>query len=120
MARTVLIIEDDENYREPLKQKLTAESYTVYATDDGEEAMKILETSPVDLILLDLMMPKMSGATFIEQLYQKYKTKFPVVVLTNVPVQQQHPTVVDYYVKSNISINDLVAMVDVRLKELGK
>ncbi len=64
----VLVVEDDADLREAIRQVLEEEGYRVRSAADGEEALRILESEEVPcLILLDLMMPGMNGWEFLER-----------------------------------------------------
>lgn len=83
--RTILIVEDDEDARDLLKQILSAKGYNAAVAADGAEALDYLRRSydEVSLILLDLMMPKMNGWEFrAAQLEDERLKAIPVVVLT--------------------------------------
>jgi two-component system alkaline phosphatase synthesis response regulator PhoP len=60
----ILIIEDDENILELIRYNLAREGYGVVGVVSGEEGMKIIKSSPPDLIVLDLMLPGMDGLEF--------------------------------------------------------
>jgi CheY-like chemotaxis protein len=64
----ILIVDDDEILRDLLAMHLEIEGYDVLAAPDGQEALALLGREPVDLVLLDLMMPVMDGVRFIEAL----------------------------------------------------
>ena len=61
MARTVLIVEDEENISIALRYLMKGQGYDVLIARDGEEALEIAEATPPDLMLLDVMMPKRDG-----------------------------------------------------------
>ncbi len=61
MAVRVLIADDDPDIRDVLKLTLSEENYEVIEAQDGEEALNIITTKPLDLVLLDYQMPKMDG-----------------------------------------------------------
>ena len=64
----ILVVEDDKNTRLLLKAVLEAENYTVSTAENGEEALSVMEHSHIDLVVLDVMMPKMDGYTFTKTL----------------------------------------------------
>jgi len=77
----VLVIEDDPAIRRGLSDNLTFESYVVEAVETAEEGLEVLETSAPDIIVLDVMLPGMSGYDFCRKIRQEgYKT--PVLMLT--------------------------------------
>ena len=80
MSKTILIIEDEEAIQGVVKAFLEAEGYNVVLTGDGLEGMeKFCEYRP-DLILLDLMLPKMNGFTVCETI--RKKSRIPIIMLT--------------------------------------
>ena len=54
----ILIVEDEESYREPLVYQLTREGYDVSAAASGEEGLELFTKGGIDLVLLDLMLPR--------------------------------------------------------------
>ena len=66
----ILVAEDDKNTRLLLKAVLEAENYSVVTAENGEEALAILDKTHVDLVVLDVMMPKMDGYEFTKSLRQ--------------------------------------------------
>jgi two-component system chemotaxis response regulator CheY len=85
MSAEILIVEDDSSIQAVLRQILEIEGYSIATADNGEEALDVLASlDPVPkLILLDLMMPVMTGWEFA-QLVQKNElwAKIPLVVLS--------------------------------------
>ncbi|MDB5322037.1 MAG: CheA signal transduction histidine kinase [Phycisphaerales bacterium] len=65
---TILIIDDEAACRNPLARLLQIEGYEITQAADGLEALQRLEERPHDLLLLDLLMPRMDGVTFLERL----------------------------------------------------
>lgn len=84
MAEKILIIEDDYFIRELYERQLKKRGYDVVAAADGAEGLvKAAEVSP-NLILLDIMLPKLNGLDLLGTLKAKPETKdIPVVLLTN-------------------------------------
>ena len=84
MARKILLVEDEEIMISLLQRKLKNEGYEVDVAQDGEEGLeKIKETKP-DLILLDIMMPKMGGFEMMEKMRDDPDLKkIPVVIISN-------------------------------------
>ncbi len=60
----ILVVDDDKNTRLLLRTVLEAENYTVTAASNGEEALEALDREHIDLVVLDIMMPKLSGYEF--------------------------------------------------------
>ena len=84
MAKKILLIEDEEIMINLLQRKLTMEGYETSVTQDGEEGLKAMREVKPDLILLDIIMPKMGGFGVMTEM-QKDKTlaKIPVIVISN-------------------------------------
>jgi len=81
-TKTVLIVDDDNNFRELLSCAL-AESFGVITAEDGEVGVKLALKVRPDLIILDVMMPKMSGLEVLRALLQDEETaRIPVLVCT--------------------------------------
>ncbi len=85
-ARRILVVEDDLQLRESVSQTLAQEGYDVVTARNGREGLELAASSPPDLVLLDLMMPVMSGWEFRErqQLHPELAA-IPVVVMTATP-----------------------------------
>ena len=71
MPKRVLVVDDDEDMQDLLRQALETESYEVTVAQDGLDALEMVEQASPDLILLDLMMPRMDGATFARELHNR-------------------------------------------------
>ncbi len=80
MAR-VLIVEDEMQMREGLKDNLEFEGYEVHMAEDGEQCMQLVEQNDYDLILLDIMLPKLSGFDVCKQLCGRGFSR-PIIMLT--------------------------------------
>ena len=80
-AKLVLVVDDDKDVVLLVARVLRADGYDVVTKTDGESALLECEKAPVSLILLDLMMPKMDGETFLERLTARYGVSAPPVVV---------------------------------------
>lgn len=79
----LLLVDDDEDLRTILAEMLEDEGFCVAQAASGREALMRLDAGPVDLILLDFMMPEMSGAEFLKALHTRPDISgIPVVLLT--------------------------------------
>ena len=79
MKKTILFI-DDEKYYQEVYGKLLETEYELTYCDNGEEALKVLNTKTFDLLIVDLVMPIMSGKRLLEQIGHNLKSK--LIVLT--------------------------------------
>ncbi|MEL6254088.1 MAG: response regulator transcription factor [Bacteroidota bacterium] len=77
----ILCVEDDPSLRSLIDQNLRFEGYEVSLAEDGRRAMELMESENIDLILLDLMLPKMSGIEVCKQLRAK-GNPVPIIMLT--------------------------------------
>jgi two-component system response regulator RegX3 len=76
----VLVVEDEQSLREPLVYLLEKEGYEVLEAADGNAALELFKSEPLDLILLDIMMPGMSGNEVCRVIRQT--SNIPVIMLT--------------------------------------
>jgi len=83
MAYRILIVDDDRDIVEPLKNRLSREGFETTVAFDGEEALvKAKEDNP-DIILLDLVMPKLNGFEVLREIREKHKDKWrPVIIIS--------------------------------------
>ena len=80
----ILLIEDEEIMIGLLQKKLTNEGYEVSVARDGEEGLKAMREVRPDLVLLDIIMPKMGGFEVMEEMNKdKELKKIPVIVISN-------------------------------------
>ena len=85
MTNRILIVEDTPIVREPMACLLRNEGYEVVSAANGVDALASLETKPVDLVLLDVLMPKMNGVTFLENFRANPRySDVPVIAVTGV------------------------------------
>lgn len=77
----ILVVEDEKDLREILVKRLRAENYSVDSCADGEEGQYYIESTEYDLVLLDIMLPKINGITLLREMRNK-KDKTPVLLLT--------------------------------------
>jgi DNA-binding response OmpR family regulator len=83
--KKVLIIEDDQIITNVYRNKLNVEGYQVETSADGETGLKLLRTFHPDAIILDLMLPKMSGVEVIKQIRGESEfSKLPIIVFSNI------------------------------------
>lgn len=83
-GETILVVEDTELLRRIYTDKLIQEGYVVHAAADGLEALSLIRAHRVDLVLLDLIMPRMSGLEALEALKSDPRTlDVPVIILSN-------------------------------------
>lgn len=76
----VLIIDDEDLIRDVVKEYCLNENYKVFEASNGIEGLDILENEDIDIIVLDIMMPKMDGLYFFSKMKEKYN--IPTIVLS--------------------------------------
>ena len=82
--KKILLVEDEEIMIDLLQRKLTQEGYEVSVARDGEEGLKLMREAAPDLILLDIIMPKMGGFEVMEEMQKDRELKkFLVIVISN-------------------------------------
>ena len=77
---TILVVEDEEAYRKPLEYSLKREGYEVIGVADGDQALSVVKSNHIDLILLDLMLPGIPGTEVCRQVRESYDT--PIIMVT--------------------------------------
>ncbi len=78
---TILLVEDEELLRAGVQEVLEIQGYRVITAPDGEQALACLAAQTIDLIITDLVMPKMDGVDFVKQL-RTIKPDLPVIVVS--------------------------------------
>lgn len=119
--KKILIIEDEKPMSRALELKLTRAGYEATSENDGESGLAYLAKNRVDLILLDLIMPKLDGFAVLERLRAE-GNKTPVIVLSNLSQEddQKRCSVLgakDFCIKSNTGIAEIVERVTEYLKK---
>ena len=80
---TVLVVDDDESNRDVLGRVLQSRGYAVVLARSGPEALQIVDSQPIDLVLLDIMMPDVSGLDVLRSLREHHaRTALPVIMAT--------------------------------------
>lgn len=77
----ILVVDDDKNTRMLFRAVLEAENYTVFTAENGEEALQIMDEQHIDLVVLDIMMPKMDGYEFTRTLRQN-DNSLPILMVS--------------------------------------
>jgi two-component system alkaline phosphatase synthesis response regulator PhoP len=117
MAHKILVIDDEKDLRDALRIKLETSGYTVIDAINGEDGLVKAESERPDLILLDIMMPKMDGHRVLNRIRQlPWGLHVHVLLLTNAddPLNitkgvELHSN--DYIIKSQTSLEDIVKKV---------
>ena len=121
----VMVVEDDNSLREIYSIRLTAEGYEVVSAGDGEEALAVAVREKPDLILSDVMMPKISGFDMLDILRQTPETKdIKVIMMTALSSEDQRARgeglgADKYLVKSQVGIEDVINAIHDTLGDKG-
>ena len=119
----VLVIEDDKFLRDLMIQKLTKEGFSVREALDGEEGLKIAVEDPPDLILLDLILPRIDGFGVLEKMKGEPKLAGkPVLVLSNLGQKEDVTRALslgaaDFLIKSNFTLSEVVEKIKTIVKK---
>ena len=120
--KTILLIEDEPTLQKTLSLALTQEGYEVKSALDGEIGLRLARESRPDLILLDLILPKLDGFEVLDELKKDDATKdVPVIVLTNLESTQDIEKALalgatNYLVKANYDLKDVIEKVKDNIK----
>ncbi len=118
--KKILIVEDDKSFLWILKQSFVGAGFSVVSAEDGEEGLKMAGEEKPDLILLDILMPKMDGITVAKKL-KETGNQAQIIFLTNLKDAEHISQAVeivketDYIVKSDLHVDQIVARVKERL-----
>jgi DNA-binding response OmpR family regulator len=113
-SKKIMLIEDDKFLSTLVKTRLERDGFVVVQAFDGEQATSMLRTEKPDLIVMDLIMPKMNGFEVLQSIsITPGLEKVPVVVLSNLAqdadIQKARELgAKEYFVKVKISIDDLL------------
>lgn len=119
--KIILVVEDEEPLQMVLRDVLTVEGYTPLLASDGIEGLEMALREHPDLILLDILMPKMDGLEMLKKLRaDAWGNKVPVIVLTNLSDNDDVANAVaedvfEYFVKSDIKIDEVTKRIKERL-----
>jgi len=118
----ILIIEDEKPMLDALVDKFNAEDFEVSGASDGEEGYKKALDEKPDVVLLDIIMPKIDGMTLMKKIRddKKWGKEVPIIMLTNLsdPDSVSEATkygVFDFLVKTDWRLDDVVGLVKQKL-----
>jgi CheY-like chemotaxis protein len=122
-AKKILIVEDEEIILDLLKKKLSQEGYEISVARDGEEGLRIIKAIKPNLVLLDIIMPKMGGFEVMEEMQKDQELRgIPVIVVSNSgqPVEIDKAQALgarDWLIKTEFNPREVVEKV---VKQIGK
>ena len=120
MTETILVVDDQSNVRTLLKDYLTSQGYRVVTANDGQEALFVARHEHPNLVLLDIMMPKMDGYQFLSAF--RRENQVPVIVLS--AKEEETDTVLglelgaDDYVIKPFRMRELLARIRAALRRM--
>ena len=120
-APRILIVDDDPNLLVLLAEQLSADGYDVVTARDGEEALKRLRQSWPDLLVIDMLMPRMDGLTLAREI--KVQADLPIIVLSAIDTADSKADLLDEvaedYVTKPYHYAELRARINRVLRRLG-
>jgi len=117
----ILIVEDEKPLLKAMADKFGHEGFRVLTSENGEKGLALALENLPEIILLDIVMPKMDGVTVIKNLRENEKTKkIPIILLTNLYDNEKLAEagkygVFDYLIKSDWKLEDVVHKVKEKL-----
>ena len=129
MAYKLLLVDDEKEIVETLQPRLIREGYEVVVAYDGEEALAKVRQDNPDIILLDLMLPKLNGFQVLKEIRQKFKDKWrPVIIISAQTeletVRKSYNMEADHYLTKPCNIENvlrgirtMISLIPARIKE---
>jgi two-component system phosphate regulon response regulator PhoB len=121
MAETIMVVDDQSSVRQLLQEYLTEQGYRVVTAADGQTALYLARHEQPDLVLLDVMMPKMDGYQFLRQF--RLERNIPIIIIT---AREDETDAVlgldlgaDDYVVKPFRMRELVARIRALLRRAG-
>lgn len=115
--KTILFVEDESALQKTFSDVLKQEGFDIINATDGEAGLRLAKEKHPDLVLLDLILPKMNGFEVLKRLKEDEDTKaIPVIVLTNLEQMADIQQAIDlgattYLVKSNYNLEEVIEIV---------
>src|SRR2546428_12089232 len=117
---SILVVDDEREIVRALQRSLTAHGYTVFTASSGEEAVEMVAKLHPDLLLLDLLLPGMSGLEVCQQV--RAKSNVPIIVLSVKDTERDKVEALDLgaddYVAKPFGVNEVLARVRVALRRV--
>lgn len=113
----ILFVEDDPLIVKIYSTRLTADGYQVLAAENGEEGLRIANKELPDLVVLDIMMPKMDGFAVLEKIRANEKLKeIPILIYSNLTQEEEIARAkkmgaTEFITKANVSPTEMVAKI---------
>lgn len=122
MGPKIVIIEDEPMLLKALNIELLGEKFQIASAQNGVSGLELVEKEKPDLVLLDLLLPRISGFDVLQKMKENPETKnIPVIILSNLSEEDQVKKALklgaeDFFIKSNIKLEQIVKKVKTVLK----
>ncbi len=118
----ILVVDDEELIRSVIKEYLNLDGFNVYEAEDGEKAINVVKNNQIDLVIMDIMMPKMDGYTACKEIKKEHDIPF---IMLSARSEEYDKLIgfdlgIDDYVTKPFSPKELVARVKAVIKRNGK
>ncbi len=116
--KKILIVEDDKFLLRAYKIKLAQAGFKLYAAEDGEKGVQMAKKYLPDLVILDLMLPKLTGFEFLKRVKKDPKTKsIPVIVLSVLGQKTDWEKAmelgaVEYFIKTDYTLDEIIKKIN--------
>ena len=120
--KKILIVEDEDAMRQALVEKFKLSGFAVFSAQDGEEGLTLANKEKPDLVMLDILMPKMDGVSLTKNIRESsnWGKEVPIIMLTNLSDPDSVSEVAgygvfDFLVKTDWRLEDVVELVKKKL-----
>lgn len=110
-SKTILVVDDDLNDLRTIKTLLKKAKYNVKIANNGADALDLVETNKPDLILIDVIMPTLSGYDLLRLLKEKLKDETKMAYISIVPKKEVNLNGADGFIQKPFGINDFLQQV---------
>lgn len=114
---TILLVEDDSLLRNMYTQALVSHGYKILKASDGQEALDLFNKEKIDLIITDLMMPRMSGVEFLQEVRKTPQGQtIPAIAWSNLTFEEEKTQALsaganEYIVKDSLPVEQIVDVI---------
>ena len=119
--RKILVVEDEPTLRDAYEMILSTEPYIINVAENGEEALQLCKSTDYDLILLDIMMPKVDGVMFLQRFPQLKRPQPKIIIMSNLSAGEEVAQALELgavknILKANLSPKQLLSLVRYELQ----
>ena len=116
MAKNIIVVDDDPDDRGTMQTILEKNKYNVTAVDDGEKAISLIQKKKFDLVLLNIIMPKLSGFDVLKILRKEANPKLKIVFVSIMPEKEVYHDNIDGFIQKPFSPRTFLAKIKGVLK----